>query len=66
MPKKKEWIGMVRLLMDERARTSAALERLQDELIKMMPRSSQTMSAMRQREITEFVVGRLDEIREGV
>jgi hypothetical protein len=36
------------------------LERLKADLIKMLPRSSNTMSAMRQRDITDFVIERID------
>lgn len=39
------------------------IEQLCKDLVRMLPRSSDTMSALRQREITDFVLNRLAPLR---
>jgi hypothetical protein len=48
------------LLLEELSSYEERDKKLINDLSKILPRSSDTMSAMRQREITKFVVDRLE------
>lgn len=61
----KDMAEIARELLDERDATNAALDLLVEDLLKILPRTSDTVSALARRELTNFTIRRIGYIREG-